>query len=229
MPAHPPLTRRAIVAGLASIGAAGFARPSQADDVVRIVGDDGQTIPTIRLPNELSPSSLPGIVWVGASRPDVTFIEFFDYNCPFCRRSVPDLDAMLAIDKGLRLGLVNNAIISIGSIQAAKVEQAVLRLRGPAMAYRFHKALFARRGAIDGTIALQVAETLGVLQRDVEAAADGDAVTSVLKQQAKTAQALGLAVTPAFAVNGVGILGYPGRKALVRIATSVRSCEKLSC
>ena len=220
-------TRRMVLGAMA----AGLVAPvrAAADDVVRIVGDDGQTIPTIRLPSELSPSSLPGTVWVGSARPDVTYIEFFDYNCPFCRRAVLDLDAMLAADRGLRLGLVNNAIISIGSIQAAKVEQAVLRLRGPAVAYRFHKALFARRGVIDGTVALQVAETLGVARNEIEAAADGDAVTAVLKQQAKTAQALGLAVTPAFAVNGIGILGYPGRRALTKMAAAVRACDKPAC
>src|SRR5206468_5779509 len=112
---------------------------------------------------------------------------FSDYNCPYCRNAAADLDALLTHDSGFRLGLVNNPIIGLGSVQSAKVQQAVLKLYGPKRAYDFHKAMFAHRGANDGPVALEIAQSLGLARGNIEAAADGDDVASVLKRQVKLA------------------------------------------
>lgn len=223
-------TRRSVLIGMlaASASIPGKGR-AEADGAFDISGDDGRPVMTMRLPVELSPSSLPGIVWVGSATPDVTLIEFFDYNCPFCRKAASDLDALVARDKELRLGLINNAILGIGSIQAAKVQQAVLKLYGPERANNFHKALFARRGLHDGASALQVSASLGLNEKDVRAAADGADVTSVLTRQAKMAEALGLVATPSFEIGSVGILGYPGSRTVAKMIASVRACEKPAC
>ncbi len=223
--------RREVLAGTLALGVGWILtrHAEAADNALDISGDDGKPLPNFRLPVELSPSSLPGIIWVGSESPDVTFIEFFDYNCPFCKVASPDLDALMAMDKGFRLGLVNNPIISLASIQAAKVQQGVLKLYGPQRAYAFHKALFARRGLHDGAAALQTAAALGLNQTDLEGASDGGDVGSVLKRQAKASEALGFAATPSFDLNGIGVLGYPGPKAMANMVSAVRTCEKPVC
>lgn len=222
-------TRRTILAtGLAFSATSLTGSPARADEFI-LRGDDGQAVQNIRIPPELSPTNLPGIVWIGPDQADAMLIEFFDYNCSWCRKAVTDLDELLKKDKAFRLGLVNYAIFGIGSVQAAKVQQAVLKLYGPARAYAYHQAMFARRGRNDGQSALAVVASLGLDVAKVTDAADGDDVTRVMTRQAKLAEALGFNATPSFAMNGIGFLGYPGPRAIAGMVDSVRSCEKITC
>lgn len=226
---HDTTRRNVLGAGLA-LGATLLTDTSAfADDALALRADDGSAVPNIRVPSELSPNALPGIVWVGAEQADATLIEFFDYNCTWCRKAVTDLDALLKKDNALRVGLVNYAIFGVGSVQAAKVQQAVLKLYGPARAYAFHRAMFSRRGQNDGGSALAVVGSLGLNAAQVTEAANGDDVTRVLTRQAKLAEALGFNATPSFTMNGVGILGYPGPRTIAGMVASVRQCEKIAC
>jgi protein-disulfide isomerase len=45
----------------------------------------------------------PGTEPVGARQPDVTIVEYFDYNCPYCKTVVPTLQALLAQDSKVAL------------------------------------------------------------------------------------------------------------------------------
>jgi protein-disulfide isomerase len=229
------LQRRQLVFGalagaaLWPIGSAAAKDQASTSTLFDIVGDDGQPLPNYRLPNELSVTDLPGIIWVGSSNPDVILVEFFDYNCPYCRKASGDLDKIVASDKEFRLGLVNNAIIGLGSVLAAKVQQAVLKLYGPKHAYEFHKELLAHRGTNDGLSALDIAKKMKLDTTAIETAADSDEVRDVLTRQVKLASSLGFAATPSFMMKNVGILGYPGPKSIQRMIAAVRKCDKLVC
>ena len=224
--------RRTILGGsLALLTVPLFRRAAraQAGSLFPFASDDGKQVYNYRLPSELSTEGLPGVVWTGAPSPDVILVEYFDYNCPFCRKAAVDLDGLLARNPGLKLGLVNNPILSLGSVQAAKVQQAVLRMAGPAKAYAFHKAIYAKHGPIDGPLALEVVGDIGLDAKTVEAAADLPQVGEVIKRQAQLAQALGFEATPSFSVGNVGILGYPGPNAMARVVGSMKACDKLAC
>ncbi|GAC1562928.1 MAG: hypothetical protein NVS2B5_28080 [Beijerinckiaceae bacterium] len=232
-PAMIRLTRRSTLLAALSFAAScdigALSTRAEGDSLFDLRGDDGKPVVNYRLPSELSVSGLPGVIWAGAANPDAILVEFFDYNCPYCRRASPDLDALLAGDGNFRLGLVNNSILGLGSVQAAKVQQAVLKLYGPKRAYGFHKAMFARRGINDGPAALQTAGALGLDRTAIEKAADGDDVGAVLRRQVNLAESLGFAATPSFMLNGVGILGYPGPQSIARMIAAVRKCDKLVC
>ena len=210
-----PLVRRAALA--------------QAGSLFPFTSDDGKQVYNYRLPSELSTEGLPGVVWTGAPSPDVIMVEYFDYNCPYCREAARDLDLLSSRNPGLKLGLVNNPILSPGSVQAAKVQQAVLRTAGPAKAYVFHRAIYARHGPIDGPLALDVVAEVGLDSKAIEAVADLPQVGGVIKRHAQLAQALGFEATPSFSLGNIGILGYPGPGALARAVGSMRTCDKLAC
>jgi protein-disulfide isomerase len=139
-----------------------------------------------------------------------------------------DLDAIVTKDSGFRLSLVNNAIIGLGSVHSAKVQQAVLKLYGPKRAYDSHKAIFAHRGANDGPLALELAQSLGLDRDKIVTAADGD-VSSVQRRQVKLASELGFYATPSFMLNGVGILSDPAPQSTGRMVAAVRKRDKLAC
>jgi len=207
---------------------AGAAR-GQEEQEYSLRGDDGAAITNFRIPPELDPATLPGIVWSGARAGDVVLYEFFDYNCGFCREAARDLGEILGDDKNLRLGLINNAILSIGSVQSAKVQQAVLRLHGPRVASEFHARMLGRRGQSDGASALAVVRDMGLDPKKVEESGDSAAVTGVLTRQAKLAASLGMEMTPSFAIAGVGLLGWPGKTALQGIVANARKCDHPVC
>jgi len=228
------LERRQLLGGaLASTAvwtlSAAAPKGQETSTLFNIVGDDGQPLPNYRLPNELSITDLPGIIWAGSSSPDVILVEFFDYNCAYCRKASGDLDKIVAGDKDFRLGLVNNAIIGLGSVLAAKVQQAVLKLYGPKRAYEFHKLMLAHRGQNDGLSALETAKKMKLDAAAIETAADSDEVRDVLTRQVKLASSLGFAATPSFMMKNVGILGYPGPKSIQHMIAAVRACDKLVC
>jgi len=199
------------------------------DENLTIEGDDGEPLQTFPTPSGSDPSVLPGILWKGEKSADVILYEFFDYNCSFCRRAALDLDAILRRDPKIRIGLINNPILSVDSVQVAKVEQAVLRLYGADVAYGFHMRMFAKRGRSDGLDALEIAKSMGLDERAIENAADGSMISEKLSAQSRFATKLDLVMTPSFIVSGVVILGWPGKKSFQAIIANARRCNRPIC
>lgn len=224
-------SRRALLGSLIATALGESLAPSQAqeDNLFPLRADDGKPIVNYRLPSELSPATLPGVVWHGAETADVVLVEFFDYNCPFCRTGAADLDALVRKDGRLRLGLVDNAILGLGSYLAARVQQAILRLYGPDRAYAFHKQMFARRGPKDGVAALSIAKAMGLDVSAVQDSANSDMVGAVVKRHVQLAADLGFVASPSFVLSSVGILGYPGPKSIARMIAASRDCDRPAC
>ena len=199
------------------------------DENLPIEGDDGKPLQTFPTPLGSDPSVLPGILWKGEKSADVILYEFFDYNCSFCRRAALDLDAILRRDPKIRIGLINNPILSIDSVQVAKVEQAVLRLYGADVAYDFHMRILGKRGRSDGLSALERVESMGLDAREVEKAADSSDISEQLSVQSRFASKLDLVMTPSFIVSGVVILGWPGKKSFQAIIANARRCNRPVC
>jgi len=225
------MTRRTFVAGVAAAGLPGAAGAQDVGQWFPLVGDDGRAVANTRLPVELTTEveDLPGALWLGSDRRDLMLVEFYDFNCPWCRKAAPDLEELLTGTPALRLGLVNNAILSPESSEAARVELALQRLGRPTSVHRFHKRLFERRGIIDGQKALEVAEEVGAPRGQVEAIAASPEVAEDLKAQMRLAASLGLMATPSFMVAGAGILGYPGPESLRRVLADVQRCGRIGC
>jgi protein-disulfide isomerase len=166
-----------------------------------------QDVKLTPLPEGLDAQKCPGLSWFGSGP---AAIEIFDYNCPYCRAAFQDLDARASKPGALRLGLIDSPQLSVGSIQAAKLRQATLRLYGPAKAYAFHRRLFAHRGAIDGETGLVAARDMGFDIAKLTDEADGDAVRDVLIGAAHFLNAAGVRATPAFILRGKLLSGWPG-------------------
>ena len=84
--------RRTVLTSLSFGAIALSTRESFAQGVDRwfpIKGDDGKPVANLRLPVELTSEvdELKGLIRIGAKQPDVTVVEFYDYNCPFCRKA----------------------------------------------------------------------------------------------------------------------------------------------
>lgn len=206
------------------------AQAQSSDSWYAITGEDGTPVANHRVPVELESQieTQPGIVVVGNPRGDVTIVEFYDLNCPFCRKAAVDIGELLKTDNELKVVLVPFPVLGIPSIAASRVELAVAKL-APARFYDFHRKIYTGRGVVDANRALAVATELGLTSDKVIAAANDDSVTDTMKSHVRLGDSMGLAATPSFVIKGVAVLGHPGREALAKIIRSIRTCDKVVC
>ena len=196
---------------------------------IPLTGDDGQEVANhaVKL---LGPSDkLPGVVTVGNPNGKTTLVEFYDLNCPYCRIASSDIADMVDLDRELKLVLVPFPVLGIPSITASRVELAVAKLGTPQQFYDFHRKVYAQRGVTDGARALQIAHGLGLDAKALTKLADSDGITETMIAHVRLGNSLGLAATPAFIIDGVAILGYPGRYRLQAIVDASDACGKVVC
>jgi protein-disulfide isomerase len=205
------------------------AQPARSE--LKIIADDGRPIANRRITPEFGKAveKLPGIVVVGNPKGDVTLAEFYDLNCPYCRRASADIDGLLRTDGKLRVILVPFPVLGIASIQAARVELAVRQFATPQQFYEFHRRIYAGRGVIDANRALAAARELKLDEARQIAAGDSDSVTETMKAHVRLGNALNLMATPSYVIQDVAIIGHPGRNALKSLIDAVRRCGKIVC
>lgn len=228
------LDRRRFLAsslGLAAAGVAGTAAAENYGQSYRVDNDDGRPVANMRLPGELTGriAELRGVTYLGPREAAVTLYEFFDYNCPYCRKAAADIAALAASDPRLRIGLVNNPVLSPMSAQAAKVALAVQRRLGSAAAFTLYGQLLGTPGKIDGLKALDIAARSGVPREELEAIGNSEEVRLALREQMRVAVDLGLNATPSYVLGNIGVLGHPGPRALARMIAAMRRCDRIAC
>jgi protein-disulfide isomerase len=185
----------------------------------------------LRLPAELAAEAmrLPGRIELGSSRGDVTLVEFFDYNCPFCKRTAAEIRPLLAQAPRLRYVLVNYAVLGAASIEASRVALAFSMQRLPGGYLPLHEALFKLRGQANAARAVALAVELGAQRERLIADADGERVTNALLDAGKLGDSLGLIATPSFVAGREAVVGYLDVPQKLRAIANLRRCEQVSC
>ncbi|MEA2998451.1 MAG: hypothetical protein QOK17_284 [Sphingomonadales bacterium] len=149
--------------------------------------------------------------WAGAKDGDVTLVEFFDYACPYCRRSNADVDRLLKEDPKLKVVWREWPVLGPDSEAAAR---ASLAAAGAGKFKPFHDALFADGRPSPETIA-GVQQAVGV---PAEAVKPGEASQSELERNYRLASTLKASGTPTFVVGDrilQGAVGYDTLKAAI--------------
>lgn len=170
----------------------------------------------------------PDHVVIGNPNGDVTLVEFFDYNCGFCRQALADVMQLLDEDKNVRVILKEFPILSQGSVDAARI--AVLVQREKDVSYLdFHTQLFASRGQIDKGAALKAAQSLGLNPVDLELQMGDQSVTDIISRSYQLAEALGISSTPNFIVGDELLRGAVGIDEMREKVKNMRECGKATC
>src|SRR6185437_2780068 len=116
----------------------------------------------------------PRQVVVGNPQGDVNFVEFFDYNCGYCKRAMADMIDLMKTDPKLKIVLKEFPVLGPGSVEAARVAVAV-RMQDSGKKYlAFHQKLLGGRGQADKAHALAAAKDAGFdvarIERDLDSA-----------------------------------------------------------
>ena len=171
----------------------------------------------------------PRQVVIGNPKGDVTMVEFFDYNCGYCKRAMSDMLTLIKSDPNLRVVLKEFPVLGPGSVEAAKVAAAVRMQDKTGKKYlEFHQKLLGGRGQADQAHALAAAKDAGLDTAKIEKDISSDEVRLTLEESFKVAEALGLNGTPSYVIGKDVVIGAVGLDALKEKINSNR-CGKPTC
>lgn len=171
----------------------------------------------------------PDQVVLGNPKGDVTFVEFFDYNCGYCKRALSDMLTLMSSDPELRVVLKEFPVLGPASVEAARVAVAVRMQDKTGKKYlEFHQKLLGSRGHADGARALAVANEIGMDMERIQQDMKSGNVEKTLKQDFGLAEALGLNGTPSYVIGDDVVIGAVGLAALKEKINTAR-CGKASC
>ena len=169
----------------------------------------------------------PRGVTLGNKDGDVTFVEFFDYNCGYCKRAMADMMDLLKNDPKLKVVLKEFPVLSEGSVDAAKVAVAA-RMQDPKKYLDFHQKLLGGRGPADKARALAAAKDAGYDTAKLEKDLASPEVKATIEENFKLAEDMGLNGTPSYVIGKqvvVGAVGLDGLKEKIGLAR----CGKATC
>ena len=171
---------------------------------------------TVRLQLESDPNA-PNL---GNPEGDVTVVEFFDYNCPYCRSAGQTLQALLAADANVRVIYREWPILGEDSVIAAR---AALAAREQGKYEAFHWALMNGEGRVTEAIIFKVARDLGMDVAKLEADMVSPAVEAHIALSNALAQQLGFTGTPAFIVGDKTAPGMLSFDEITRLVADARN------
>ena len=161
----------------------------------------------------------PNAPVLGNPEGDVTVVEFFDYNCPYCRRAAPEVDALIAKDRNIRLVYREWPILGEGSVFAAR---AALASRKQGKYAEFHAAMMGLQGRAEEESVLRVAAEIGLdidrLRQDMTAPAIEEHIATSMR----LTRGLGFQGTPSFVIGDGLVPGFVERSQLEEFVARAR-------
>ena len=166
---------------------------------------------------------------VGNAGGDVALVEFFDYNCGYCKRALTDLKALIKADPKLKLVLRDFPVLGPESVEASRVSIAAKQqLKGEKL-FDYHVRVMETKGRVNGERAMAVAREMGLDMARLQKDLDGEEVKATLQENVALGDKLGLTGTPAFILADEIIPGAVGLEPMRQAVASVRQCGKVSC
>src|SRR5262245_23566411 len=162
---------------------------------------------------------------VGNGKGDVTVLEFFDYNCGFCKRAFSDVSRLIDKDKQVKFIMKEFPILSKGSEEASKVALAA-KMQGKY--WEFHRAMIESSGQANEAAALRTAEKLGLDMARLRKDMASPDVKKEIDETRALAQKMGIQGTPYFLVADRVIPGAP-ENLLDRMNKLVAEVRKEGC
>ncbi|MCT8999568.1 DsbA family protein [Chelativorans intermedius] len=150
---------------------------------------------------------------IGNPEGDVTVVEFFDYNCGYCRRALADMEALVAADDNLRFVLKEFPILGPDSHDAHVVSMAFRALM-PEKYGDFHTRLLGSEGRATGDKAVEIALALGADEAALRKEMENPAIAEAIAGTYRLADRLQISGTPSYVVGQDVVYGALGQDTL---------------
>ncbi|KQP31392.1 disulfide bond formation protein DsbA [Methylobacterium sp. Leaf102] len=171
----------------------------------------------------------PHGVVVGNPAGDITVVEFFDYNCGYCRKALGDIQALVKSDPKLRVVLRDFPVLGAESLEASKLALAAKQQLKADRMFEFHVKLLETKGRVTGERAIAVAKEMGLDTARLAKDAQGPEVKAALSENVSLGDKLGLSGTPAFIIGDEVIPGAVGVDPIRKVIADVRQCGHAGC
>lgn len=165
----------------------------------------------------LSASPLTPIV--GAEDSDVIMVEFFDYQCGYCKRLFPGMKDIMASDPKLKVIFVEYPVIGPASLVAAR---AAIASQNQGLYMEFHEALMNHKGRLDDATILSIADSVGLDVDQLKVDMEAPEIVAYLRDVRGLAEGLGIRGTPSMVIGDNFIGGYVPPERLKGVIDMVR-------
>lgn len=167
----------------------------------------------------------PDDIVLGNPNGDVTIVEFYDYNCGYCKRSFEAVEKLLKQDKNIRFVMKDLPILGNDSVQAHLVAQ-VMREKYPNKYQEFHLKMMKLEAKASEESALEIANSLGADIATIKSIASGATPAQALIKNGEVAAQLGINFTPCFVIGDQMILGATDEDTLESVVSAIRAKAK---
>ncbi|PVA08991.1 hypothetical protein DC366_16400 [Pelagivirga sediminicola] len=164
----------------------------------------------------------PNAPVLGNPEGDVTVVEFFDYNCPYCKRAMSEVQGLLDADSNVRLVYREWPILSEDSVFAAK---AALAARQQGKYEEFHWALMGMEGRAEEASVMRLAEEIGLDIEQLRTDMDASEVQEHIDESMRLSQALGFNGTPSFVIGDALVPGFVEQDQLEALVDKTRESD----
>lgn len=156
---------------------------------------------------------------IGPEDAKITVVEFFDYNCGYCKRALPDIQAVMDETDDVEVVFIEHPILSESSREAAKW---ALAAHNQGKYFEYHAALMEFRGTKNERAFIQISQDLDLDVEKMKADVNSEELEEKMNMMAEVTNDIGIRGTPAFIVGTSLFPGYMGEDGLLRSINSAR-------
>jgi protein-disulfide isomerase len=166
---------------------------------------------------------------IGNPNGTVTMVEFFDYNCGYCKRAIEDMKAITAADPNVRFVLKEFPILGPDSQKASVVSMAFHKMM-PEKYAEFHTRLLGGQGRASEAQAIKVAVSLGADEAKLREAMNDPSIAQLIDETYEIANKLAITGTPSYVVGNEVVFGAQGLDVLnQKLAEAKSVCASTAC
>ena len=197
-----------------------FLEVQQALEAKQEASKQAQQMATLEEKKELLYNS-PNQMIIGDPNAPITVVEFFDYNCGFCKRAHSDMERIVGENKDVKFIMKEFPVLGEPSLEAHRVSLALIK-HNPELYADFHNKLLSQEGRKDGQSAMDLAVSLGADGETLKASANDPAIMAAIGEAYELADGLGITGTPSYVIGNEVVFGAVGYDRLMPKITALR-------
>jgi protein-disulfide isomerase len=156
---------------------------------------------------------------------DVTIVAFHDHNCGYCRKSIADIEKILAEDKGVKLVVKDFPILGPMSVEKAKASIAIAKI-APEKWYSYYDGLAHTNTQTVEQVIDFVQTKLGIDPNLLKSEMESKATNNKISENHSLGEQLNVSGTPVFIINGKVVRGAAGYDAFKEAIAEARTGNK---
>ncbi|MCZ2204226.1 DsbA family protein [Bartonella sp. A05] len=151
----------------------------------------------------------------------IVVVEFFDYNCQYCKQSHSHMMNLIKKNSDLRVVIKDLPILGADSVDAHTIAYA-FRKQFPNKYFQFYKELLTSKGRANGAKAMKIAVALGANEKELRDAIPNLNIQESFKKSVQIASALNISGTPTYIIGDRVFMGAVGEDLLKAAIKSVQ-------